>query len=112
MVKVSDVDSINKQLVDLGVPECNRITIEDLKPDESKASDIFCGICTILLEKLHTHDNQVQKLVGDVTLTSIYKAIECRQPHFLETASMLKFRLISFICSHLQVRTKMHFIQL
>jgi hypothetical protein len=37
MVKVSDVDSINKQLDDLGVPECNRITIEDLKPDESKA---------------------------------------------------------------------------
>jgi hypothetical protein len=103
MVKVSDVDLINKQLDDLGVPHCNRIIIEDLS-DESKPSDIFCGICTLILEKLHSHDNRVQNIVGDVTVKAIYKAIECRQPHFLETASMLKFRIISFICSHLQVR--------
>jgi hypothetical protein len=88
MVKVSDVDSINKQLDDLGVPQYNRITIEDL-PGEFKASDMFCRICTILLEKLHTHNNQVHEIVGDLTVTSIDKAIECRQPHFLETASIL-----------------------
>lgn len=105
MLKVSDVDAINKILDDLDVQRYNRITIEDLS-DESQPSDTFIAICTALLEKLHVHDSKVEILLGDVTVIAIYKAIECRLPHFLETACMIKYRLISFICSHLQVRTK------
>lgn len=104
MMKASDTDSINNQLVDLAI-DSNQISLEDLE-DGVEPSDAFVEICVALLEKLHTHDNQVGlcKIEVGITLSDIYRAIESRKPHFSEISTLLKFRLISFLCSHLQVR--------
>ena len=103
--KQSLVNSINNQLEDIVISDTRVITIEDLD-DSSAISESYSSICKNLLDLLHPLDNRVCLISSNdnMSLDDIYAAIKDAQPDFLQTASLLKFRLISFLCTHLQVR--------
>ena len=105
MLKQSLVNSINNQLEDIVISDTRVITLEDLD-DSSAASESYSLICKNLLDLLHPLDNRVCLVSSNDNLSvgDIYTAIKDAQPDFLQSASLQKFRLISFLCTHLQVR--------
>ena len=106
MLKQGAVDSINNQLEDIDINESQKITLHDLD-DSVNLSPIYTSVCVSLVDMLNALDNRVQQIsLGcTVTVPLIYLAIKALQPDFEETASILKYRLINFLCNHLQVRS-------
>lgn len=104
MLKQAAVDSINNQLDDIDLNESQRITLSDID-DNLELSHSYLSICASLLGTLSTLDNRAQKMpLNSMTnISHIYMAIKDLQPDFEESASLLKYRLINFLCNHLQV---------
>ena len=107
MLRESDLQLINNQLDDIFAPETNRISLDDLD-DITEVSECFATIFTAISRRLHEYDNRVKiptKLSG-ITVIDIYGALENLRPHFEVSATILKYRTLNFLCTHLQVTEK------
>ena len=106
MLKQGAVDSINNQLEDIDINVTQKITLHDLD-DRVDLSPIYISVCAGLLDMLTALDNRAQQISVDrsVTVSLIYMAMKDLRPDFEETASILKYRMINFLCNHLQVKT-------
>ena len=105
MLQQSAVDAINDKLGNVLVKGSHTILLSDLD-DSEYSSESFLSICVDLLEMLSRLDNRVICLSVDsvITISHIYNSIIHLCPPFLESSSLLKYRLISFLCAHCQVR--------
>jgi hypothetical protein len=103
-MKEQAITQINNQLDDLAVDGTFRFGLNDFIED-SDASEEYSSTCKALVETLRYHDERVGFSANGTSssLVDIYKAIEPRKPHFQEVADHLKYRILSYLCTNLQV---------
>ena len=101
MLKPSNVDAINNQLEDLDCTD-RRLGVDDVVDSTTPLSDNYLAVCGALLERLSCYDNTQVVLSSTTTVQDLYAALASRRPHFTVAASLLRYRVVSFLCSTLQ----------
>ena len=105
------IDAINNQLSDLSILDENcpsNITDHDLL-DGQPLTENYIKVVRDLLNYLARYDGGITPLAdkgneNPLTLENLFHSIISRQPHFTLSSSNLKYRILSFLCSHLQVK--------
>ena len=107
MLRECDLQQINNQLDDIFAPEKIRISLDDLD-DVTEVSENFATTFIAVAGRLHDYDNRVKILaqLSGITIIDIYGALENLRPHFEVSATILKYRTLNFLCTHLQVTEK------
>jgi hypothetical protein len=107
MLKESTVESLNSELAAIFQKESFCLLLNDLNDDEDISGNLSI-IYGALIARSHDLDGRVALLQSNVavTVTDIYKSVEDLKPHFEASATFLKYRLISLLCSHLQVNNQ------
>ena len=103
-VKSSNVSSINLQLEDILTHNSCTISLSDLN-DTQSISEAFYSACVALIAKIHLFDSRVKFLPAfdAVTIVDVYETVVDLRPHFEISSTILKYRLLTFMCAHLQV---------
>ena len=96
------VESLNFVLDDLLVSE-HRLNAESLNDSTGFGPD-FIIICSALLERLSYYDAQVQRVGPNATIQEVFDSLRPRGPHFTLDSDIIKYRIIQFLCTNLQVR--------
>ena len=103
MLKPSNVEAINNQLEDL---DCtgHRLAGDDLvDAPGAPLTGNYLAVCDALLERLSCYDGARVALSAATTASDLHAALAAqRKLHFTATASLLRYRLVSFLCSTLQ----------
>lgn len=102
--KSSNISSINFQLEDIFSCKSYSISLSDLN-DTQPISQAYYSTCVELIAKIHQFDDRVIFLptIEAVSIIDVYAAVEDLRPHFGVSSSILKYRLLTFLCAHLQV---------
>jgi hypothetical protein len=109
MLKESAVELLNSQLTAIFQKESFCLLLDDLNDDEDVSGNLSI-IYGALIVRSHDLDGRVALLQPNkaVTVTDIFKSVEDLKPHFEATSTFLKYRLVSLLCSHLQVNNQIH----
>lgn len=104
MLKESAVESLNSQLNAIFQKESFSLHLNDLN-DDTNVSENLSIIFGALVARSHDLDGRVTLLQPNLVLTvmDIFKSVADLKPHFESSATLLKYRLVSLLCSHLQV---------
>lgn len=102
--KPSNISSINFQLEDIFPCKSYSISLSDLN-DTQPISEAYYSACVALIVKIRQSDGRVTFLptIEAVSIIDVYAAVEDLRPHFGISSSILKYRLLTFLCAHLQV---------
>ena len=103
-LKSPNISSINFQLKDILACESRTISLSDLD-DTQSVSEAFYSACEALIAKIHQFDSRVKFLptFDSVSILDVYAAVEDLRPHFKISSTILKYRLLTFMCAPLQV---------
>jgi hypothetical protein len=117
------VDALNLQLDNLSIENTSRFTkfeiLDNAMKNESNMEvdselfnvsyDKFISTISVLLQKLSFYDAEVKGLdindvISDTEIDTIYSCLgKSRQPHFSTTSTNIRYRLLNYICTQIQV---------
>ena len=103
-LKLSNVTSINFQLEDILPCKSFSLALSDLN-DTQSISEAFYSACVALIANIHLFDDRIKLLPAFdvVSIVDVYESVEDLRPHFQISSTILKYRLLTFMCAHVQV---------
>ena len=97
--QAEEMEGLNYSLDDLQLDGTDRFA-EGAAVDGAK----FSRTCAELLSRLRHYDDRVGVPDGSRQLSAkdVYEAVRAREPHFALDANQIEYRLLHFLCTHLQ----------